>query len=192
MQPPDHVDLLYTPVQIETRLGELAATLDDWAAESQAATGRMLIAVCLLRGGAFFFADLLLRMKTSVEPGFCRAWSYAKDKNGAPEDTIRMDWQGLDVKDRDVVLIDNICDSGRTLKVAAEWLHTWRAHNVRTAVIVHRLRDDSQHTPTLSGFAYAGTEWLVGYGLRDREAGLMNTRYIGTLRTDATGIPRLK
>jgi hypoxanthine phosphoribosyltransferase len=121
-------------------------------------------------------------MKHSVEPGFCRAWSYAKQANGQPEDTVRMDWQGLDVKGRDVVLIDNICDSGRTLAVASEWLHAWGARTVRTAVIVHRDRADSRHTPTLIGFVYPGSEWLVGYGLRDRDAQMMNTRLICTVR----------
>ncbi len=182
MNLPDHLDLLYTPEQINARLGELAASLDTWAVEAQAETDRLLIAVCLLRGGVFFFGDVLLHMKHSVEPGFCRAWSYAKQANGQPEDTVRMDWQGLDVRGRDVVLIDNICDSGRTLAVASEWLGAWGARKVRTAVIVHRVRADSQHTPTLIGFTYPGAEWLVGYGLRDREAQMMNTRLICTVR----------
>lgn len=179
---PDHLDLLYTPEQIEARLVELAMTMDTWAAEAQAETRRLLIAVCLLRGGVFFFGDVLLHMRQSVEPGFCRAWSYAKQANGRPEDTVRMDWQGLDVKDRDVVLIDNICDSGRTLAVASEWVRACGARKVRTAVVVYRERADSQHMPTLMGFRYPGAEWLVGYGLRDREAYLMNTRLICTVR----------
>lgn len=182
MRLPEHLDLLYTPDQIDSRLGELADTLDTWAAESKAETGRLLLAVCMLRGGVFFFSDVLLHMRHSVEPGFCRAWSYAKGLNGQPEDTVRMDWQGLDVRDRDVVLIDNICDSGRTLAVASEWLGVWGARKVRTAVIVHRERSDSRHTPTLTGFVYPGVEWLVGYGLRDRDADMMNTRVICTVR----------
>ena len=181
---PEHLDLLYPREQIDARLEELAVTLDTWAAESEAETGRLLIAVCLLRGGVFFFADVLMHMKYSVEPGFCRAWSYSKqaDGQGKPEDTVRMDWQGLDVKGRDVVLIDNICDSGRTLQVTSDWLGVWGARKVRTAVIVHRTRCDSRHTPTLTGFVYPGVEWLVGYGLRDRDAHMMNTRIICTVR----------
>lgn len=182
MSLPEHLDLLYSPSQIDARLGELASSLDTWAVESKAETGRLLLAVCMLRGGVFFFSDVLLHMKHSVEPGFCRAWSYAKGINGQPEDTVRMDWQGLDVRDRDVVLIDNICDSGRTLAVASEWLGVRGARKVRSAVIVHRLRADSRHTPTLSGFEYPGVEWLVGYGLRDRDADMMNTRLICTVR----------
>jgi len=182
MHLPEHLDHLYTPAQIEARLSELATSLDAWAVEAKDETGRLLLAVCLLRGGVFFFSDLLLHLRQSVEPGFCRAWSYAKGSNGQPEETVRMDWQGLAVRDRHVVLIDNICDSGRTLAAASAQLESWGASKVRTAVIVHRQRADSHHTPTLTGFVYPGVEWLVGYGLRDRDADLMNTRAIFTLR----------
>ncbi len=179
MSLPAHVTSLYSEADIQKSLGELAPRLDAWAEEAEAETGRLLMVVCMLRGGVFFFGDLLLHMKKSVEPGFCRAWSYAKGLNGQPEDTVRMDWQDLIVKDRDVVLVDNICDSGRTLAVASDWLGVWGARQVRTAVIVHRLREDSRHTPTLAGFVYPGPEWLVGYGLRDSDSKLMNTRIIG-------------
>lgn len=122
----------------------------------------------------------------SVEPGFCRAWSYAKGSNGHPEDTVRIDWQGLEVRDRHVVLIDNICDSGRTLATASAQLNSWGARKVRSTVIVHRQREDSHHTPTLTGFVYPRVEWLVGYGLRDQDAEMMNTRAIFSLRDRGT------
>jgi hypoxanthine phosphoribosyltransferase len=179
---PAHLDPLYSRDEIDQQLGHLALTLDAWAKQSEATTQRLLLAVCLLRGGVFFFSDVLLRMQHSVEPGFCRAWSYAKQANGQPEETLRIDWQGLVVAGRDVVLIDNICDSGRTLATAEAWAREQGAKTVRTVVIAHRLRADSQHTPTLSGFVFPGKEWLVGYGLRDREAQMMNTRLICTVR----------
>ena len=181
MSLPAHITSLYSEADIRTALGALAPQLDAWANEAEADTGRLLMVVCMLRGGVFFFGDLLLTMNKSVEPGFCRAWSYAKQANGQPEATVRMDWQDLIVKDRDVVLVDNICDSGRTLNVASEWLAVWGARKVRTAVIVHRLRADSRHTPTITGFVYPGAEWLVGYGLRDSDSKLMNTRAIGLI-----------
>lgn len=167
---PAHLAPLYTRPQIETRLLEMAPIVDGWAAQAEAETGRHLLVVCLLRGGVFFFSDLLLRMTHSVEPGFCRAWSYVKGKNDQPETTCRLDWQGLDVRERDVLLVDNICDSGRTLAATAIQAEGTGAHRVRSVAMVHRVREDSVHTPTLSGFIYPGKEWLVGYGLRDQDS----------------------
>lgn len=179
---PAHLDPLYSNEQIDAKLSELAATLDSWAIEAEAQTGRLMLAVCILRGGVFFFSDVLLRMNRHVEPGFCRAWSYAKTANEKPEDNIEIDWQKLSVAGRDVVLFDNICDSGRTLATAQTWALANGAHRVRSVVMAFRERADSQHTPTFSGFSYPGREWLVGYGLRDREAQMMNTRIICTVR----------
>ncbi|HEY0945367.1 MAG TPA: phosphoribosyltransferase family protein [Opitutaceae bacterium] len=179
---PAHLEELYSRSAIEARLNQLAPLLDAWALAAEQATGRPLLVVCLLRGGVFFFSDLLLRMRRSVEPGFCRAWSYAKAGNAQPEQSARLDWQGLAVAGRDVVLVDNICDSGRTLAAAATQATGEGARLVRSVVLVHRLRADSVHTPTLAGFTYAGTEWLAGYGLRDREA-LMNSPVVYRLRS---------
>jgi hypoxanthine phosphoribosyltransferase len=110
---PDHLELLYDSAAIENTLVKLGTEMDKWAAGAEARTGKMLLAVCVLRGGVFFFSDLLLQMKFSVEPAFCRAYAYAKTKNGEPLDKMFCDWQGLDPVGREVMLVDNICDSHR-------------------------------------------------------------------------------
>ncbi|CAM2787591.1 phosphoribosyltransferase [Rariglobus hedericola] len=178
---PAHLDLLYPPEAIEEQLVILSAQLDTWAAESKAETGKLLLCICLLRGGAFFFSDLLLRMRQSVEPAFCRARSYDKNTN-KPLDNIEIDWQSTKLAGRDIVLFDNICDSGRTFKEAAGQLLAQGARSVRSVSMVYRVRPDSLHTPDLTGFTFAGKEWLVGYGLRDHGDLLMNTRVIYTAR----------
>jgi hypoxanthine phosphoribosyltransferase len=167
---PPHLELLYPRAEIESRIEGLAETLDTWAAESLLFTQQPLLAVCMLRGGVFFFADLLQRMRQSVEPAFCDASSYALAQNGAPESTLQLNWLGLNAAGRDVVLIDNLCDTGRTLATCHETLAAAGAHPVRSVVCIQRKRNDSIHAPTLSGFAYEGAEWLVGYGLRDRDS----------------------
>lgn len=181
MTPPEHVQMLYAEPEIEAALQRLALTVDGWAAGAEARTGRMLLALCVLRGGVFFYSDLLLRMTRSVEPAFCRAFSYAKTENGAPLERMFVDWQALRPMGREVVLIDNICDSGRTLLHVDGWLRMQGARRVRSVTMVHRLRDDAMTSPALTGFTYPGKEWLVGYGMRDRTAHLMNTRWIGKI-----------
>jgi hypoxanthine phosphoribosyltransferase len=178
---PPHLDLLYPPEVIEEQLVLLAGKLDDWSAASKTETGKLLLCICLLRGGAFFFSDVLLRMRRSVEPAFCRARSYDKNTN-KPLDTIEIDWQSTKLAGRDIVLFDNICDSGRTFKEASGQLREQGARSVRSVSMVYRVRADSLHTPDLAGFTFTGKEWLVGYGLRDHGDLLMNTRIIYTSR----------
>lgn len=186
MEIPAHVDPLYGEAEIDGALELLAAELDRWADGAEARTGRMLLALCVLRGGVFFYSDLLLRMTRSVEPAFCRAYSYAKTETGAPLERMFVDWQSLRPQGREVVLIDNICDSGRTLMHADAWLRMQGARRVRSVTMVHRLRNDALAKPELTGFTYPGREWLVGYGMRDQAARLMNTRWIGKIRATAT------
>jgi hypoxanthine phosphoribosyltransferase len=185
MKIPDHIEALHDEAAIKIALTRLGAELDGWAAGAEARTGKMLLALCVLRGGVFFFADVLQCMTRSVEPAFCRAYSYAKTENGTPLERMRVDWQGLEPRGREVVVVDNICDSGRTLLHADGWLRMQGARRVRTITMMHRLRDDAVAKPDATGFVYPGKEWLVGYGMRDQAAHCMNTRWIGRVRATA-------
>ncbi|MCF3650376.1 phosphoribosyltransferase [Synoicihabitans lomoniglobus] len=186
MNLPDHLELVHDSAAIDEALDRLAAEMDQWAAGAEARTGKMLLALCVLRGGVFFFSELLLRMKISVEPAFCRAFAYAKTENGAPLDKMFVDWQGLDPVGREVMLVDNICDSGRTLLHVDGWLRMQGVRRVRSVTMMHRLRDDAVTEPEITGFTYPGDEWLVGYGMRDAAAKSMNTRWIAKMKPEAS------
>lgn len=182
MSLPEHLELLHDADEMEEALVRMAATIDAWSEGAEARTGKMLLALCVLRGGVFFFSDLLLHMKYSIEPAFCRAFAYAKTKNGEPLDKMFVDWQGLDPVGREVLLVDNICDSGRTLLHVDRWLRMQGVRRVRSVTMMHRLRDDAVTSPDLTGFTYPGDEWLVGYGMRDANAGSINTRWIARVK----------
>lgn len=182
MDMPGHLKRLFDEAAIEAALARLAPEVDRWAAGAEARTGRPLLALCVLRGGVFFFGDLMLRLSRSVEPAFCRAFSYAKTENGAPLERMFVDWQQLKPEGREVVLVDNICDSGRTLLHVDGWLRMQGVRRVRSVTMVHRLREDAVARPELTGFVYEGDEWLVGYGMRDQAAQHMNARWIARVR----------
>ena len=182
MKFPEHLEPLYDETQIEEALTRLAAEVDGWAAGAEARTGQMLLALCVLRGGVFFFSDLLQRMTRSVEPAFCRAFSYAKTENGTPLERMFVDWQQLKPLGREIILVDNICDSGRTLLHVEAWLRLQGARRVRSVTMMHRLRTDALAKPAATGFVYSGDEWLVGYGMRDQAAHYMNTRWIARVK----------
>ncbi|WP_221031097.1 phosphoribosyltransferase [Actomonas aquatica] len=173
---------------IEAVLDCLAVEVEGWAQECQERDGRMLLMMCVLRGGAFFFSDLVQRIGYSIEPAFCRAWSYAKDMTAKPEDAVKIDWPEVDLRGRDVVLVDNICDTGRTFAQATVEVLAREPARVRTVSFLRRKQVEVIHEPTLSGVSYTGPEWLVGYGLRDRGTTMMNARLVARVRdTENTG-----
>jgi len=67
-----------------------------------------------------------------------------------------------------VLVVDDICDSGRTLAELATVCRARGAASVRTAVLVHRVIPESRHTPDHAAFRYEGREWFTGYGMDDR------------------------
>ena len=185
---PQHLEVVQPAEDIEVVLDSMAAVVEDWARECMERDGRMLLMMCVLRGGAFFFSDLVQRVGYSIEPAFCRAWSYAKDMTARPEDAVRIEWPEVNVTGRDVVLVDNICDTGRTFARATEELRHREPARVRTVAFLRRKQPSIIHEPTLSGVSYLGHEWLVGYGLRDRGTTMMNARVVARVRdTEASG-----
>ena len=170
-QLPPHLEAVYEPAAIRTQVAEVAARIDPWAAQVRGLTGRHLLAVCILRGGVFFFSDLLQAMSESVEPAFCRCHAYQKGVNGDAAAELQLDFP-VTVTGRAVLLVDNICDSGRTLAEVVRLCRERGAAEVRTAVLIHRLRADSRLTPDHTAFTYPGPEWFAGYGLRDGDAAM--------------------
>ena len=170
-QLPPHLEAVYGPDDIRAQVTGVAARLDPWAAEVRTQSGRHLLAVCILRGGVFFFSDLLQAMHESVEPAFCRCHAYRKGVNADAAAELQIDFP-VAVAGRAVLLVDNICDSGRTLAEVVRLCQERGAAEVRTAVLIHRLRADSRLTPDHMAFTYPGTEWFAGYGLRDGDAAM--------------------
>lgn len=74
---------------------------------------------------------------------------------------------GLAVKGRVVLVVDDVCDSGRTLEALERDLMERGAREVRTVVLIRRLLDRPSFVPCWIGFEYKGPEWFVGYGMDD-------------------------
>ena len=77
---PPNLQLVYRKEQIQQRIAELAVDINEWTHIALDPRREQLLAVCVLRGGVFFFADLLRHLDQSVDPTFCRAESYSPDQ----------------------------------------------------------------------------------------------------------------
>lgn len=170
---PPYLQEIFSPSAIRDGIAPVAAEVADWCGETLENTGDQVLAVCVLRGGVFFFSDLLQRLPVTVEPAFCRCASYAKDANDLPDPRVEIDMLGLAVRGRSVLLVDNICDTGRTLQALRERCSAEGAATVRSVTLIRRVRDDAVTRPDWHVFAVEDPAWLAGYGLRDRD-GLMN------------------
>ncbi len=165
---PAHYKLLYSSVEISARVKSLAAPISSWAASVGMKTGQDILTIPLLRGGLFFYADLVREFSSSVELSPVRASAYLGKGGNTSAHQVKVSLEETSLKDRSVLLVDDICDSGRTLETINSQIKERGAAEVRSAVLVKR-EIDGAFEPDWIGFRYTGEEWFVGYGMDDRE-----------------------
>ncbi|MDD2941590.1 MAG: phosphoribosyltransferase family protein [bacterium] len=163
---PRRYEKLYTRLQIKEQVESIGRQITCWGNKQQQATGLPVVAVCVLRGGVFFYSDLLRSLAFSVETAFCRSEAYCKESNQELEQS-RIELICCNVAGRSVLMVDEICDSGKTLALISKTLKDAGAGEIRSVSLVRRIVPKPQFVPDWSCFDYHGEEWLVGLGLDD-------------------------
>ena len=125
--------------------------------------GRPLTVIAVMTGSLVLFADLIRRLSMPQRVGVVRASSY---RGGTMSGELQVDAaMTIDVTGREVLLVDDIFDTGRTLARLAEMMGELGARSVSTAVLLHKQRDhEVQLRPDFVAFEIPD-EFVVGYGL---------------------------
>lgn len=167
------MDVLISAEKIQARVDEVAAEVVAHYA------GRPLTVVGILTGCLMFAADLIRRLDHPVRVAFITASSYRGDATTPGKLSIR-DELLPDLAGRDVLLIDDILDTGRTISRVVEHLKAKGAVSVRTAVLLRKLgRQEVPFEPDFVGFPIPD-KFVVGYGL-DFNDEYRHLPYIGVL-----------
>ena len=80
-QIPENFKLIYSKEDIAYSVYKMAGEMRHWVKDTHKNDGQQVLAICVLRGGVFFFSDLLKEIPYTVEPSFCRAMSYSSENN---------------------------------------------------------------------------------------------------------------
>ena len=173
------MEILITAERIQQRVGELARQV---ALDYQ---GRHLTIVGFLTGGLIFLADLMRHLDLSLHIGLIQASSYRGDATTPGE--LRIYPQLLpDLHGRDVLLLDDILDTGYTLSTLVARMHDRGARSVRTAVLLRKIGRQQVHLePDYCGFTIPD-KFVVGYGL-DFDDDYRHLPYVAVLPTEAGG-----
>lgn len=164
MKLPNYLTPIYTREQISQVVAKLGKEITSWIGEDE-----HVISVPILRGSIFFFADLLREIDVSLEISPVRTWGYIPGQNDLLSEDLKLNLYDLDVKDKRILLVDDLCDSGRTLQALSEAITTLGAREVKSAVLIQRIFEDQCFQPDFTGFHYQGSEWFIGYGMEDQE-----------------------
>jgi hypoxanthine phosphoribosyltransferase len=126
--------------------------------------GRPLTIVGILTGSLVCLADLIRRLDFPLQIGLVQARSYRGQATTAGELNINADMFPV-VKGRDVLLLDDIFDTGHTLQRLVLQLERLEPASVRTAVLLRKVgRQEVSLVPDFVGFEIPN-EFVVGYGL---------------------------
>jgi hypoxanthine phosphoribosyltransferase len=134
-----------------------------------------LVFVCVLRGAFLFFSDLVRELDMDVETEFIQASSY---ENGTENQGLTIKSQlSNNVRGKTVFIVDDIIDTGNTMKSLAGIYKDLGATEVKTIALV--CRPTSLKIVDYHGFSI-GDEWIYGYGLdlKSKKRTLKSIKYI--------------
>ncbi|MBX5465799.1 MAG: hypoxanthine phosphoribosyltransferase [Clostridia bacterium] len=173
---PDVERVLLPEARIRERVRELGLEIArDFA-------GRRPLLVGILRGAVIFLADLARAIPMEVRLDFMAVSSYGRSSRSSGVVRILHDL-GENIEGDDVVIVEDVIDSGLTLAYLRETLATRRPRTLKTCTL---LQKDSPAARRV-GADYVGfltpNEFLVGYGL-DYADRYRNLPYVGVLRRE--------
>jgi hypoxanthine phosphoribosyltransferase len=163
--------------EIQRRVGELALEIDrDYAGTDG------LVSICVLKGATFFFTDLVRRLNVPVLVDFFQTSSYGASTS-AGEIRIKRDIE-VSIRGRDVLLVEDILDTGWTLKTILDLFRFRGAKSVKLCALLdkHEAREVEVQLD-YRGFKI-GREFVVGYGL-DYAEQHRNLPYVGVVEFEA-------
>ncbi len=167
-------DILVTEEAIQKRVAELGAKISlDYARQE-------LILLCILRGGVPFLTDLMRHITIPLMVDFMAVSSYgigARRSSGQPRIVLDIN---TDIRGRNVLLVEDIIDSGHTLKAVVDFLSTRQPKKIAVCVLLDKAeRREVQITVDYVGFTIPN-KFVFGYGL-DLDEYYRNLPFIGTV-----------
>jgi hypoxanthine phosphoribosyltransferase len=126
--------------------------------------GKPVVVVGVLKGAIVFMADLVRHLKMDVEVEFVRLSSYGKARTSSGTVTIVKDIQA-DIRDKHVLIIEEIIDSGRTLKFLYERLKSSGPASVEIVTLLDKASKRIVDVPVKYVGRTVEDQFLIGYGL---------------------------
>ncbi len=167
----DKVRVLYSPQAINERIAALAAQIRYDLADSEP------VVIGILKGSFVFMADLVRQLDLPVSCDFIAISSYGDGTHSSGVVQITRDLS-QSIEGRDVLVVEDIIDTGLTMEYLLANLRTRRPRSVRVCTLLHKI-DNARVKVSIDyvGFAIPN-EFVVGYGL-DYAGRFRNLPFIG-------------
>ena len=170
------IKTLFSQKQIEKRLDELAKQIEkDYE-------NKEITVLCVLKGASFFAIDLTKRIKNIMTFEFIELSSYGNATTSSGTVKTKRDIENS-LAGKDILIIEDIIDTGRTMKFLQERLQSENANTIKTCTLLDKPeRRVVDLVADYVGFTIQN-KFVLGYGL-DYEEKYRNLPYIGYVEGD--------
>ena len=179
---PDIERVLISEEEIDAIVTRLAGEIDrDYAGEN-----KHLLLLCILKGSVVFMGDLMKKITVPVEIDFMKASSYGNGTVSSGNINIILDLKRKDIETCDILIVEDIIDSGNTLNFLIDHLKRKGAKSVKTVTLLDK---PSRRAPHLKSFnpdyhgAIIDDLFVVGFGL-DYNEKYRALPYVGILKPE--------
>lgn len=158
----ERLELLISPQEISAKIQEAAQEIDREYAD------KPLTVVMVMKGAVCVTADLIRALHIPFKLDYLKASSYGYNGTQAGELTI-IGFDKLDITDRDILIVDDIFESGNTMLGIVEKLKTKQPSSIKTLTLL--VKDIPRKTSYLPDYALFTIQdrFVVGYGLDYKE-----------------------
>ena len=171
--------ILVDEKEIDGIVTRIAAEIDRDYKDSS----KKLLLLCVLKGSVVFMGELMKKLTLPVEIDFMKVSSYGSGTTTSGRINILLDLQRADLPDVDIIIVEDIIDSGKTLSYLVKYLELKGAHSVRTCTLLDKPdRREVDFTPDYTG-RIIPDEFVVGFGL-DYDEKFRNLPYVGVLKPE--------
>jgi len=162
---------LISEEKIMDRIDEIAAEI------TQKYKGKNVLFICALKGAFLFFSELIKRLEFDLEVDFMSISSYVGKES---KDIKFIDKDFSHIAGKEVVIVDDILDTGKTLNFMINYIKQFNPNSIETVTLLKRKTLNEFNVKTLAYGFEIDDEFVVGFGL-DHDQKARNLRFIGVV-----------
>ena len=171
----ENLNVLINEEKLQKRVKEIAKQIE------KEYEGKEIILICILKGSIFFTVDLARNINGNVKLQFVRVSSYGAGTESSGKIDLKLDIDEGSIENKDVIIVEDIIDSGRTLKYLKEYLGIKRPNSIKICTLL----DKKERRVCDVEVDYVGfdipDEFVVGYGL-DANEQYRNLPYVAYIK----------
>ena len=159
-------------------LNDLVQDLGDTLTEKCHEYGSGIVFICVMKGGFMFFSDLIKHIKYPIEVDFIKCSSY----EGQEQKMLQLHYDiESDLQDKTVFIVDDILDSGETMKMLKSHFLAHGAKQIETVSAVYKENVDFPKHFYIYKQPEGFNPWYIGYGMDGPKGYSRNLDTIHTL-----------